>query len=190
MFRRVSGVLGVAVLIVGGCWKASQSGLPPTTPALPTVPVQAGESRTNMPSTARTEPLPTQPQPTKPLIADRSDPKWKQVEGKFVRFTEKPGTGGKPFYSIIVELKNVTGKDITKYQGGLCFRDENGRELYVLGWTKDALKAGTPRQDGFMPLLIKEDSVKYMKEHPEKVKVEFEASNITFSDGTEKKFGR
>jgi predicted Zn finger-like uncharacterized protein len=162
--------------------------LPASDPAADQKVVRDGDKPSN-PEPQETKP-PTRrarPRETRPSTGQADPALRSKVEAHFVRLEDAPPTsGGKPMYRIEVEMKNRTGKDITRYRGTLRFVDPSGKLLYTLGWASGALKADETRKQNLpvFAFAIGDEAASRMKGAPDKVKAEFQADSITFSDGS------
>ena len=170
---------------------APQTAQPPRSPAPPapnTTPPDANPPRQD-PAPPPANPAPPPPQPG-PSPEDAKAKKRRSLfGGKFVKFTETT-VSNQPFYTIEVDLKNDTGKDVKLAQGGVWFYDESGKDIHLLGDTFGPVKAGETARRGYNPLTLDATAVAYMKAHPDEVKVEFEAGKIEYADGSKVDFDR
>lgn len=197
MIRPCSATLMAAMFLVG-CH-------PPPTPPAPPLPAPPQAPRTQgdpnpprtppaPPTPPRQDPTPAAPQPPSPTPAEPSPQEVKEKErrslmqAKFVRLTEAT-VDKKPFYTIEIDMKNVSDKDMKLFQGGVWFYDESGKDLYLIGDTYGPVKAGETTKRGYSPFNLTDGAVAYMKTHPDKVKVEFEADKVEYADGTTAKYG-
>jgi hypothetical protein len=203
MLRLCQFLAVVAALMTTGCQFTSRSNPTPEEGSDPSP--QVPPSLTSKPTSEKVDPNKPTPQPVQPLPGEPSKEKpgkpkpvpsaedakklrTSQVTARFVRLGANPGADRKPIYVMEIELKNMTGKDIKGYQGGLFFYDQDGNIVYNLGWLKGPLKVDESRKEGFVAVTIDDKTVKLMQGSPDKIKAEFEASEITFEDGTVKKF--
>ena len=181
----------VAALIVTGCNPAHPT--PNSSPAQPSNPApQANPNPGPPPPPMNPTPLPPpptppapppNPQPPGPSPDEKAKQRRSLLEAKFVRLSETM-IDKKPFYTIEVDMKNVSGKDMKLFQGGVWFYDEAGKDIYLIGDTYGPVKAGETVKRGYSPPNLDDAAVAYMKAHPDKVKVEFEANRIENTDGS------
>jgi hypothetical protein len=192
MFRVALAVLGGVALASVGCTGNPSPGSPATTHAprdsdkpspQPTAKPFARESNRGEP-TARD---------TRPTREELDKLKRSQIAARFVRITDDPAKKGTPFeYWIELEVKNLTDKDVKDYVGKLLLYDQDGKLLYLSGWTRGMLpnphRPGETEKTKFNPFFLKDPELSTIKESPDKVKAVIEVTTITFADGSEKKF--
>jgi hypothetical protein len=103
---------------------------------------------------------------------------------KFVAYDETV-----PTFPLKMELTNNSGKDLSRIQGSIFFKDADGKVVYLTGYTADFR---TPMAAGKVSTITlgkpNSDAAKVLKESPEKLKVSFQASILKDKDGTEEKF--